>query len=412
MITEARPEAADSPPGREALIREARRRQRRRQAIGALTATALLGGGAAIVTLTASSNGSHPRARPSASSGVLPTGPLATLHEAGPLAVAPNGGVLYVADAPNSSEPYVDDRVLARLPDGRFRVVAGTGKNGFSGDRGPAVRAELSNITDLAVGPDGTLYIADGGRVRTVNRKGVIRTIAGSGRPARAVANGTPALSAALGAVFIALSPTGRLYISTGSPWRSPPSQILRLTATGTLDLVRDIVTSAPGGNLTDREARGSQLGSFDHIAIDTRGNIDVAGGPGGWGVWQIAPNGNAHLVSGDHYAHGNGGADPTLERGPGGAVYAAAGSPGMFRVEPDELAPIAACNRPLARPLNGLSVLPLYFAFSTNGTLYADDEPGGTAFDAHQQLVAVTRGHSTLLWQQRNTVRKKRLAR
>ena len=82
-------------------------------------------------------------------------------------------------------------------------------------------------------------------------------------------------------------------------------------------------------------------------------------------------------------------------------------GSPGIFRVEPYKLVPIAAFNAPLARPMDGESVLPLYFAFSPSGTLYADDEPGGTAFDAHQQLVSVSNGHPSLLWQQHNITHK-----
>jgi hypothetical protein len=399
----------------EALIEEARRRRRRRWLRGLLVGVVLLGGAAAVAALTISGNRS-PAGGAAGTAGVLPNGPLATLHVAGPLAVAPDGA-LYVADDPSYANPW-DDRVLVRLSDGRFRVVAGTGTRGFSGDGGPAVRAELSDITDLVVAPDGTLYIADGARVRMVGRSGVIRTVAGDGEPARTITNGTPALSAPLGLtqsiagrggppLSIALSPAGQLYISTGS-------QILRLTAAGTLDAIRPIVTSAPGGNLLDRAARGRQLSGFDHIAVDAQGNIDVAGGPGGWAVWQVAPNGKAHLASGDHYAHGNGGADPTLERGPGGAIYAAAGSPGIFRVEPHKLAPVAAFNGPLSQPRHGLTVLPLYFAFSPNGTLYADDngtigyelKPGYAAAFL-QQLVSISHGHASLLWQEHYTTPK-----
>ena len=51
-----------------------------------------------------------------------------------------------------------------RLPDGRFRVIAGDGKKGVSGDGGSAVDAESLDIVDMAVGPDGSLYVVDGDR--------------------------------------------------------------------------------------------------------------------------------------------------------------------------------------------------------------------------------------------------------
>ena len=394
------------------VIEDARARQlrHRRRAVIGLLVIAALGGVAAIAALAISGSRSPAAPGDVAASG-LPTGALATLHAAGPIAVAPNGA-LYVADAVGVGVEPGGDRVLVRLPDGRFRVVAGSGRVGFTGDGGRAVRAELSRVSDLALAPDGTLYIADGGRVRTVTSNGVIRTVAGDGQPARTVANGTPALSAPLGArhsgpaLSIALSPDGQLYISTGA-------QILRLTAAGTLDPIRAIVASAQG-NLADRAARGKALSSFDHIAVDTHGNIDVAGGPGGWAVWQVTPDGTAHLASGDQSAHGNGGADPILERGPAGAIYAAAGAPGIVRVERHKLVPIAAINRPLSRPPARPEFLPLNFAFSSNGTLYADDEPFSllytdttSAFKARQQLLSISTGHVSLLWQEKNATSK-----
>src|SRR5262249_58445089 len=54
-------------------------------------------------------------------------------------------------------------------------TVAGNGARGYSGDGGPAIQAELAMSTShygpLAVGPDGSLYIADAGnfRVRRVS---------------------------------------------------------------------------------------------------------------------------------------------------------------------------------------------------------------------------------------------------
>ena len=68
--------------------------------------------------------------------------------------------------------------------DGSFEHVAGRADGtGFDGDGGPAVDAGLQVISDLAVAPDGTLYILDScnHRVRRVGADGVITTVAGSG---------------------------------------------------------------------------------------------------------------------------------------------------------------------------------------------------------------------------------------
>jgi hypothetical protein len=412
LLLELPPQPVHETEDADALIKEARRLRRRRWAIGTLSLAALIGVAASIVALTGSPPPAPSTAQAGASAGVLPNGPLTTLNVAGPLAVAPDGA-LYVADDPGTGIQS-DDRVLVRLHDGHFRVIAGTGTRGFSGDGGPAVKAELSDISDLAVAPAGALYIADGGRIRMVSRDGVIRTIAGSGRPARTIANGAPALSAALGPpLSIALSPAGQLYISTGSPSGSPPSQILRLTAAGTLDPVRAIVKSATGGNRADQMARGKQLSDFGAITIDGRGDIYAAGGPGGYGVWQITPNGNAHLVSGSYLTQRVDGRDPLLEYGPQGAVYAATAR-GIFHVEPHKLVPIATFNKPLSRSLHRHPLSPLYFATSATGTLYADDNGPtgyqlksgyGTAFLQH--LVSISNGHTTLLWQEHSKTAK-----
>lgn len=70
-------------------------------------------------------------------------------------------------------------RVRKLTPQGTITVVAGTGAGGFSGDYGPAVSAQLSGATSVALDGGGNLYIADTGnrRVRMVTPNGIIRTI-------------------------------------------------------------------------------------------------------------------------------------------------------------------------------------------------------------------------------------------
>lgn len=374
--------ATTSPPPLDVLgvdagvIEDARarqRRQRRRGVIGFLV-LAVLGGVAAIAPI-AISGSSSPTTPGDATAGGLPTGSPATLTAAGPLAVGPSGA-LYIADV-------VRDRILVRLSDGRFRVVAGNGKVGFSGDGGSAVDAELSDVTDLAFSPSGVLYVADGVRVRAIGRDGVIRTIAGDGRQSPMVANGTPALSAALGALHsghsIAFSPSGQLYISTGG-------QILRLTASGKLESVRAVNTSG--------SAKG-QLINVERIAVDAHGKIDVSG-PQGWAIWQVAPGGAAHLVG---FAKEVGGFFPVLERGPGGAVYAATGGI-LARVETNRLVRLLA----FTKPVQGQQFSPSNFAFAPNNTTYVDDNiPRGADAETLQQLVSVRNSRVSLLWQEKN---------
>jgi RHS repeat-associated protein len=85
-------------------------------------------------------------------------------------------GNLYIADA--------DNHCIRRITrDGIITTVAGNGTSGYSGDGGTAIAAQLSSPNGIAFGPDGNLYIADvfNGRVRCVTPSGMIYTIAGTG---------------------------------------------------------------------------------------------------------------------------------------------------------------------------------------------------------------------------------------
>ena len=68
--------------------------------------------------------------------------------------------------------------------DWTIETIAGTGKQGFSGDGGPAIAAEIDNPFGVVRGPDGALYFCEytGQRIRRIGKDGIITTIAGTGK--------------------------------------------------------------------------------------------------------------------------------------------------------------------------------------------------------------------------------------
>ena len=66
----------------------------------------------------------------------------------------------------------------------RIETFAGTGQMGYTGDGGQALRAQLNQPFGIVRGPDGALYICDtmNHLIRRVERKGIITTVAGTGK--------------------------------------------------------------------------------------------------------------------------------------------------------------------------------------------------------------------------------------
>lgn len=68
---------------------------------------------------------------------------------------------------------------------GTIHHAAGTGRQGFTGNGGPAKEATLSGPKGIAVGPDGNVYLADteSHSVRMIDvRRSTIGITAGTGR--------------------------------------------------------------------------------------------------------------------------------------------------------------------------------------------------------------------------------------
>ena len=116
-------------------------------------------------------------------------------------------GDLFIADAARN-------QVFEISVGGAISVIAGNGTQGFAGDGGPAISAELNSPMSVAVTADGMLYIADTGnqRIRVV-QGGIITTFGGSG--ARGFSgDGGLAIAAALNRpVALAIDLTGALLV-------------------------------------------------------------------------------------------------------------------------------------------------------------------------------------------------------
>ena len=82
----------------------------------------------------------------------------------------------------------------------KISPIAGSGEQGYSGDKGPAIKAQLNQTFGVIVGPDGDIYFCDTGNhtIRKVSRKtGKITTIAGTGKSGYS-GDGGPATDAEL----------------------------------------------------------------------------------------------------------------------------------------------------------------------------------------------------------------------
>lgn len=118
-------------------------------------------------------------------------------------------GNLYVADRENHRVRKIDSK-------GIITTIAGNGTAGFSGDGGMATAASLNLPSDVVVDTENNIYISDrsNDRVRVINSKGIISTYAGNGTPDFRGDSG-PAVSASLDKPFgLALDKNNNLYIA------------------------------------------------------------------------------------------------------------------------------------------------------------------------------------------------------
>ena len=196
-------------------------------------------------------------------------GPSAKAQFNGPhnLIVDKNGDV-YVADTWNWRIRRIDAKT------GIVSTFAGTGKKAFSGDGGPADKADFSGIYSLAFdAPQENLYVVDleNRRLRAINMKTkAVRVVAGNGTKA-VPTDGSDSVSAPLfdpRAVTVARS--GDIYLLERG------GHALRVI--DTKGKIRTVVGTGKGGPWTPTEnPREATLKGPKHLCVDKDDNVLIA---------------------------------------------------------------------------------------------------------------------------------------
>lgn len=214
-------------------------------------------------------------------------------------------------------------RVREVTADGLIQTVAGTSSAGFNGDRQPATSAMLNYPRGIAVGGDGTVYVADqfNHRVRKFQVGGAITTAVGSGQYGLPL-NGFVTYSAASNLqnpYGVYLDSAGNLFLTDTSS-----SVLLRLTPDGVLSRIAGNFLSfgAPG----DGSALDVTLLNPTRISGDASGNIFLVDGM--HVVRKITPAGASVTVAGRiHFAGDFGPAAQALLNQPTDIVLDARGN-------------------------------------------------------------------------------------
>ena len=158
----------------------------------------------------------------------------------------------------------------------RFAGVPKRAFGGFSGDGGPALRAELSVPVGLAVDGQGNVYLADrnNNRVRKVSTSGIITTFAGGGSADfPTYGDGGPATSARLNYPWgVAADRQGNVYFSERSN-----NRVRKVDTSGIISTFAGGVDAGPPTYGDGGPATSARLFNPQGLVLDSQGNLYIS---------------------------------------------------------------------------------------------------------------------------------------
>jgi len=175
--------------------------------------------------------------------------------------------LLYISDTGNNVVRRVD------LSTGVIATVAGTGAAGFGGDGGPAIAGLLDYPWEIALGSDGSLYIADlsNNRIRKVSPAGVLSTVAGTGVRGYSGDLGLATKAELNVPAAVGVDVAGNLYVAD-----SGNSLVRKVSATtGIIDTIAGTTGSTPNGD--GGPANNAELDGPYALFFDGPGDLFIA---------------------------------------------------------------------------------------------------------------------------------------
>jgi len=202
-------------------------------------------------------------------------GPATAAYINGPLGVvADTAGNVYIADSYNNRIRKIDI-------DGIITTIGGTGGQGSTGDGGPAIAAEITRPTGMAMDNKGNLYIAQYNywfaQIRKIDPSGTITTVAGRILTPETdtfdiwAGDGGPATAAILSFPWsIVLDRSGNLYIAD-----QEHARIRKVDTNGIITTVAGNCTYGYSGD--GGAATAAMLATPRDVAVDDNGNLFIA---------------------------------------------------------------------------------------------------------------------------------------